>query len=194
MSRGKRVSFLDYVTFKEHGNCGSSSLYIDTHATVLHCNIIYLYFHIGYIGDTKFAPTTFAQRHLPRMTFVHKTFAQKDICPDGHLPIRHFLIKHLPRWTSAHKTFAQKEVCPNGHLPRKTFAQKYICLKGHLPRRWIVLGCAICLQFMYSCIQREWCLYYAFVRQTWSNLWQHLCLRSICYCEFFLYSSKLYFW
>jgi hypothetical protein len=42
-------------------------------------------------GDTKFAHTTFAQRHLP-----------KDNCPE-----RHFLIKYLLSITFTHKTFAQ---------------------------------------------------------------------------------------
>jgi hypothetical protein len=67
---------------------------------------------------------------LPR-----KTFAQKDICPERHLPRR-----HLPRKTFAPKTFAKKDICPGGHLPRKTFpwktfAHKDVCPKIHLTRK-----------------------------------------------------------
>jgi hypothetical protein len=86
-------------------------------------------------GSMTFAHTKFAQRHLLRRTFV-----QKNICPERHLPRR-----HLPR-----KTFAQKDICPEdifpeGHFPRKIIAQKDncqkdicpedICPEGHLPRK-----------------------------------------------------------
>jgi hypothetical protein len=82
-------------------------------------------------GDPTFAHTTFAQRHLPRTTFAQKTFAQKDIFPDGHLPIRRFPRRYLPKMT-----FAQKDICPERHLPRihlprRTFAQKDM-IKGPL--------------------------------------------------------------
>ncbi len=83
------------------------------------------------LAQMAFSQTTFAQkdicpeRHLPR-----KTFAQKDICPERHLPRR-----HLPR-----RTFAQKDICPERHLPRKHFprktsAQKDICPERHLHRK-----------------------------------------------------------
>jgi hypothetical protein len=67
-------------------------------------------------------PETFAQRHLPIRHLPRKTFAQKDICPERHLPRRRLPRRHLPR-----RMFAQKDICPEGHLPRKTFAQIDIC-------------------------------------------------------------------
>jgi hypothetical protein len=80
------------------------------------------------------------------MTFAKKTFAQKDICPERHLPRKTFAQKdicpedifsegHLPRKTFAQKTFAQKDICPEIHLPRNTFAQKDIGPAGNLSRR-----------------------------------------------------------
>jgi hypothetical protein len=53
-----------------------------------------------------------------------KDVAQKDICPE----------RHLPRKTLAQPTFALKDICPEGYLPRKTFAQKDNCPERQLPR------------------------------------------------------------
>jgi hypothetical protein len=52
-----------------------------------------------------------AQRHLPRTTFVHETFAQKDIYPDVHT---------FAHEKSAHKTFVQKYICPEDICPLST--------------------------------------------------------------------------
>jgi hypothetical protein len=65
-------------------------------------------------GDTTFAHSKFAQRHLP-----------KDICPET------FAQRYLPRGIRP-ETFPQNNICPDGHLPirrlpRKTFDQNAIC-------------------------------------------------------------------
>jgi hypothetical protein len=44
----------------------------------------------------------------PYTTFAQKTFAQKDVCPE----------RHLPRKTFAQKTFAQRDICPEILFPR----------------------------------------------------------------------------
>jgi hypothetical protein len=101
-----------------------------------------------YICPYDICPETFAQRHLPRITFAQMTIAQKDICPKRHLPRR-----NLPR-----RTFAQRDNWPERHLTRKTFAQKTfaqrtICPERQLPR-WHLIRKAF--DHKYNCPYANW--------------------------------------
>jgi hypothetical protein len=126
-------------------------------------------------------------RRLPK-----KTFAQIDLCPDGHFPTR-----HLPRWTFAHKTFAKKDICPERQLsrrslPKATFVQKNISAKIHLPRRhsrtfarqyiypdrhlatraFVLEAWVFYIVVCHIMYKHEWCSYYASVCQIGSNWYE----------------------